>query len=71
MVLPVPASPVSRRRPLRVLNSLCQAFKRLPGLAGEEQITGIGVDVKGVFAQSEKLVVHGRVVKSVAELSAV
>lgn len=53
------------------LNSICQIVQRLPGLWRQEQVAGIRVDVEGIFAESEELFVHGRVVKSVAELSAV
>src|SRR5271154_602661 len=43
------------------LDPMGQPVERFARLTGEKQVTRIGVDVKGVFAQRKKLVVHVRV----------
>jgi hypothetical protein len=49
--------------------SSCQIVQRLPGLRRREQVAVIRANVEGVFAQSEELFAHVRVVRLVAAFS--
>src|ERR1700675_3271761 len=44
------------------LDPVCHFVQRLPGLRGQEEVSGIRVDVERIFVQSKKMFVHVRLV---------